>query len=151
VLGGAIWDSSSRARVAALTFVVHRRLPLPEDVNSDRTPCWGIVLLVMVGEQAQEMQLAKWIPTTPIKRLSNVLPAWIGLVLGVSQRSRHWQPNLWQPFLSLAHISLLAPTPLHLVRRAAVILGLAPDCPMQTLGTGQNKPEKWSQVRYDAG
>jgi high-affinity iron transporter len=39
----------------------------------------GLVLLVMVGEQAQEMQLANWIPTTPIKRLSNVLPAWIGL------------------------------------------------------------------------
>jgi len=39
----------------------------------------GIVLLVMVGEQAQEMQLANWIPTSPLKRLSNVLPAWIGL------------------------------------------------------------------------
>ena len=39
----------------------------------------GFVLLVMVGEQAQEMQLAHWISTTPIASLENVLPAWTGL------------------------------------------------------------------------
>src|SRR5436309_56538 len=39
----------------------------------------GVVLLVMVGEQAQEMQLAHWIPTTQISRLSNVIPPWMGM------------------------------------------------------------------------
>jgi high-affinity iron transporter len=39
----------------------------------------GVVLLVMVGEQAQEMQLAHWISTTPINSLTNVIPAWAGL------------------------------------------------------------------------
>jgi len=39
----------------------------------------GVVLLVMVGEQAQEMQLANWIHTTPIGRLARVIPAWMGL------------------------------------------------------------------------
>jgi high-affinity iron transporter len=39
----------------------------------------GGVLLVMVGEQAQEMQLAHWLPTTEIPRLAGVIPAWMGL------------------------------------------------------------------------
>jgi high-affinity iron transporter len=33
----------------------------------------------MVGEQAQEMQLAGWIPTTPLPALARVIPAWAGL------------------------------------------------------------------------
>ena len=37
----------------------------------------GFVLLVMVGEQAQEMQLAHWIPTTQIGWLK--IPDWAGL------------------------------------------------------------------------
>ena len=39
----------------------------------------GFVLLVMVGEQAQEMQLASWIPTTKIGWLENLVPDWMGL------------------------------------------------------------------------
>src|SRR5438309_1544458 len=42
-----------------------------------------IVLLVMVGEQAQEMQLAHWIPTTEISSLKNYVPPWIGLWFAV--------------------------------------------------------------------
>ena len=38
----------------------------------------GAVLLVMVGEQAQEMQLAHRLPTTLIRSLERVLPEWIG-------------------------------------------------------------------------
>ncbi len=34
----------------------------------------GVVLLVMVGEQAQEMQLAHWITTTNISWLNIILP-----------------------------------------------------------------------------
>ena len=43
----------------------------------------GLVLLVMVGEQAQEMQLANWIPTTRIVALENVVPAWMGVWFSV--------------------------------------------------------------------
>jgi hypothetical protein len=43
----------------------------------------GVVLLVMVGEQAQEMQLAHWIPTTPISQLENIIPAWVGMWFAV--------------------------------------------------------------------
>jgi high-affinity iron transporter len=39
----------------------------------------GIVLLVMVGEQAQEMQQAGWIPTTVISWLEHVIPDWMGM------------------------------------------------------------------------
>jgi high-affinity iron transporter len=39
----------------------------------------GVVLLVMVGEEAQEMQLAHWLPTTPIHSLANVIPGWMSL------------------------------------------------------------------------
>jgi hypothetical protein len=37
----------------------------------------------MVGEQAQEMQLAHWISTTPIHGLENVIPPWMGLWFAV--------------------------------------------------------------------
>ena len=39
----------------------------------------GVVLLVMVGEEAQEMQLAHWIPTTQIGGLANIIPGWMEL------------------------------------------------------------------------
>jgi hypothetical protein len=38
---------------------------------------------VMVGEQAQEMQLAHWIPTTQIDRLANAIPPWMGMWFAV--------------------------------------------------------------------
>ena len=43
----------------------------------------GVVLLVMVGEQAQEMQLAHWISRTEIPWLVNVIPAWMGMWFAV--------------------------------------------------------------------
>ena len=43
----------------------------------------GLVLLVMVGEQAQEMQLAQWIPTTPIAVLETYIPGWMRLWFAV--------------------------------------------------------------------
>jgi high-affinity iron transporter len=39
----------------------------------------GFVLLVMVGEQAQEMQLAGWIPATKINWLTGKVPDWMGV------------------------------------------------------------------------
>jgi high-affinity iron transporter len=43
----------------------------------------GVVLLVMVGEQAQEMQLAHWIPTSTVPALSRIIPDWMGLWFSV--------------------------------------------------------------------
>jgi len=37
-----------------------------------------LVLLVMVGEEAQEMQLAGWLPATKIPWLTDVIPSWMG-------------------------------------------------------------------------
>jgi hypothetical protein len=37
----------------------------------------------MVGEQAQEMQLANWISATPIPWLTNSIPAWVSLWFAV--------------------------------------------------------------------
>jgi high-affinity iron transporter len=61
--------------VAVLTFIAHRKLPYRKMLVFTGVML-GAVLLVMVGEQAQEMQLAGWIPTTP---LDIHIPAWMGL------------------------------------------------------------------------
>lgn len=42
-----------------------------------------VVLLVMVGEEAQEMQLAGWLPTTPLVEFGGMLPSWAGLWFSV--------------------------------------------------------------------
>jgi high-affinity iron transporter len=66
------------ALVAVLTFVAHRRLPYRRMLVLTGVML-GVVLVVMVGEQAQEMQLAHWLPTTEIPALAGVIPAWRGL------------------------------------------------------------------------
>ena len=63
--------------VAILTFVANRRLPYKKMLVVTGV-LLGAVLLVMVGEQAQEMQLAHWLPTTPIRALAH-MPGWLGL------------------------------------------------------------------------
>jgi high-affinity iron transporter len=68
--------------VAALTFVAHRKLPYKKMLVLTGIML-GAVLLVMVGEQAQEMQLAHWLPTTQVPWLANVIPAWMGLWFSV--------------------------------------------------------------------
>ena len=68
--------------VAALTFVAHRRLPYKRMLIVTGVML-GAVLLVMVGEQAQEMQLAHWLPTTPLPALARAMPSWAGLWFSV--------------------------------------------------------------------
>jgi high-affinity iron transporter len=82
VLGGAILGLFFSGIVAVLTFAAHHRLPYRRMLVLTGVML-GFVLLVMVGEQAQEMQLAHWIPTTPIKPLENIIPAWMGLWFSV--------------------------------------------------------------------
>lgn len=64
--------------VAVLTFQAHRKLPYKKMLIFTGIMLGG-VLLVMVGEQAQEMQAAHWLPTTVIPQLANRIPAWMGL------------------------------------------------------------------------
>ena len=82
VLYGVLLGLLFTGIVAALTFLAHRKLPYKKMLVLTGI-LLGVVLLVMVGEQAQEMQLAQWLPTTEIPWLTNVVPAWIGLWFSV--------------------------------------------------------------------
>ncbi|ODT03036.1 MAG: iron permease [Gemmatimonadetes bacterium SCN 70-22] len=83
VLYGVLLGTGLTAVVAVLTFLAHRKLPYKKMLIATGL-LLGVVLLVMVGEQAQEMQLAHWLSTTPIPALERVLPGWMGLWFGVS-------------------------------------------------------------------
>ena len=78
VLKGALLGIVLSGMVAVLTFVLQQRLPYRKMLITTGI-LLGVVLLVMVGEQAQEMQLAQWIPTTQISGLANVIPPWMGM------------------------------------------------------------------------
>jgi len=82
VLTGAAIGLVLSGVVAVLTFVGQRRLPYRKMLIFTGV-LLGVVLLVMVGEQAQEMQLAHWLPTTTIGRLTPVIPDWAGLWFSV--------------------------------------------------------------------
>ena len=64
--------------IAVLTFVAHRKLPYRRMLVLTGV-LLGVVLIVMVGEQAQEMQLAHWISTTTITPFAHLVPSWMGL------------------------------------------------------------------------
>jgi len=66
------------AMVAVLTFLMQRKLPYRKMLVFTGILLGG-VLLVMVGEQVQEMQLAHWIPTHQIDWLAASIPGWVGL------------------------------------------------------------------------
>src|SRR6266480_4076893 len=82
VLKGALLGLVLSGMVAVLTFVLQRRLPYRRMLITTGI-LLGLVLLVMVGEQAQEMQLAHWISITPIDSLKPYIPPWMGLWFAV--------------------------------------------------------------------
>jgi high-affinity iron transporter len=82
VLYGVIAGTALAVVVAMLTFVIRRRLPYTQMLVATGM-LLGVVLLVMVGEQAQEMQLAHWLPTTTLPSLTNRIPAWAGVWFSV--------------------------------------------------------------------
>jgi high-affinity iron transporter len=82
VLTGVGLGFSLTLIVGALTFVAHRRLPYRRMLVLTGVML-GMVMLVMVGEQAQEMQLANWLPTTPLAGVSRFIPDWMGLWFAV--------------------------------------------------------------------
>jgi high-affinity iron transporter len=76
VLEGTLLGLFFTGLVALLAFVAHRRLPYRKMLILTGVML-GAVLLVMVGEEAQEMQLAHWIPTTNLPALA-AIPDWAG-------------------------------------------------------------------------
>src|SRR6266850_6205838 len=82
VLKGALLGLTLSAVVAVLTFVLQQRLPYRKMLITTGI-LLGVVLLVMVGEQAQEMQLAHWISRTEIPWLVNAVPTWLGMWFAV--------------------------------------------------------------------
>src|SRR4051812_33250626 len=82
VLKGALLGLLLSGMVAMLTFVLQQRLPYRKMLITTGV-LLGVVLLVMVGEQTQEMQLAHWIPTTAIGFLEPYIPRWTGLWFAV--------------------------------------------------------------------
>ena len=82
VLKGALLGIALSTVVAILTFVLQRQLPYRKMLITTGA-LLGVVLLVMVGEEAQEMQLAHWISTTEIPWLTNLIPPWAQLWFAV--------------------------------------------------------------------
>src|SRR6266480_5173525 len=82
VLKGALLGMVLTGLVAVLTFFLQQRLPYRKMLITTGI-LLGVVLLVMVGEQAQEMQLAHWIGRTEISSVKKYMPPWMGLWLAV--------------------------------------------------------------------
>jgi len=76
VFYGALLGMIFAGIVAILTFVWHQRLPYKRMLVVTGV-LLAAVLVVMVGEEVNEMQLAGWIGTSPIAALQG-LPAWAG-------------------------------------------------------------------------
>jgi high-affinity iron transporter len=81
-LKGALLGLLLSGMVAVLTFVLQQRLPYRKMLITTGI-LLGVVLLVMVGEQAQEMQLAHWISKTEINSLAGLIPPWMGMWFAV--------------------------------------------------------------------
>src|SRR4051794_25036823 len=79
VLEGIALGLGLTAVVGGFTFLAHRRLPYRRMLILTGALI-GFVLVVMVGESAQELQLAGWLPTTP---LGFTLPGWMGTWLAL--------------------------------------------------------------------
>jgi high-affinity iron transporter len=82
VFEGVVLGSLATLMVAVLTFVIHHHLPYRKMLVVTGVML-AVVLLVMVGEEAQEIQLAGWLPTTHLPQLSEMIPGWVGLWFSV--------------------------------------------------------------------
>lgn len=145
VLGGALLGLFFTGIVAVLTFVAHRKLPYRKMLILTGVML-GAVLLVMVGEQAQEMQLAHWIPMTEISSLSSVIPPWMGLWFAIFPTRETLIAQMLAAVVVVGSYCLArGKTAPPCQDEAAVILGHTADCPMAELNTAQEKPTKCPQ------
>jgi high-affinity iron transporter len=79
VAEGAAIGIALTLAVGIVTFGLARRLPYKRMLVLTGVML-GVVLIVMVGESAQEMQLAGWLPTTSVPI---AIPGWLGLWFAV--------------------------------------------------------------------
>src|SRR3954468_3004937 len=75
VAEGAAVGLALTLAVGVVTFGLARKLPYKRMLVATGVML-GVVLVVMVGESAQELQLAGWLPTTDV---SVAIPGWMGL------------------------------------------------------------------------
>ncbi len=80
VLGGVALGLAATAAVGVLTIALQRKLPHKKMlIGSGLMIVW--VLVVMVGTTVQALQVAGWVPVTPVEGLQ--LPYWAGLWFGL--------------------------------------------------------------------
>jgi hypothetical protein len=147
VLGGAMLGLLFTGIVALLIFIAHRRLPYRKMLILTGVML-GFVLLVMVGEQAQEMQLAHWIPTTPINLLANVIPPWMGLWSSIFPTAKTLVAQLLVAILVVGSYFLarrLTANSSVCQDEASVILNHVAGCPMAAINSEQTMPDKCPQ------
>ncbi|HEV3271915.1 MAG TPA: FTR1 family protein [Candidatus Methylacidiphilales bacterium] len=77
VLYGSLLGLALTLTVAVVTFWMHHRMPYRKMLIITGV-LLGVVLLVMVGEEAYEMQQAGWLSTTPLHSLDKFMPDWAG-------------------------------------------------------------------------
>ncbi len=122
VLHGVLAGAALTGIVAVLTFVAHRRLPYKKMLVLTGV-LLGIVLLVMVGEQAQEMQLAHWLPTTTIPWLVGVIPAWLKMWFAVFPTVETLAAQILAAGLVLGSYAVVRRQVARAVRRAEAAAG----------------------------
>jgi high-affinity iron transporter len=139
VLLGALLGLFFTGLVALLTFVAHRKLPYRKMLVFTGI-LLGVVLLVMVGEQAQEMQLAHWISTTPVAWLENVIPPWMGLWFSIFPTVETLAAQALAAGIVIGSYFLArGKTSPPCQDETEVILGHAADCPLAGTPVDQNK------------
>jgi high-affinity iron transporter len=78
VLYGSLLGLALTLIVAVITFWAHQRMPYRKMLIFTGVML-GFVLLVMVGEEAYEMQQAGWLHTSTITALDGRIPDWAGV------------------------------------------------------------------------
>lgn len=132
VVSGAILGLFFTSIVAVLTFIAHRKLPYRKMLVLTGLLLGG-VLLVMIGEQAQEMQLAHWISTTPIHALEKIIPPWAGLWFSIFPTVETLAAQgLAATIVVVSYFLARGTTAPPCQDEPAVILGHKADCPLAT-------------------
>ncbi|HEY5195266.1 MAG TPA: FTR1 family protein [Solirubrobacteraceae bacterium] len=141
VLEGVTIGLLFTAAAGVLTFALHQRLPYKRLLIITGVMLL-FVLLVSVGEEVNEMQLAGWIGTTEIQGLS--IPGWMGTWFSLFN---NWETFIGQ-FIALALVigSYIAAQYVRVWRprrrgeQAARVADVAPERPTDTVVKGTNTP-----------
>lgn len=79
VLAGVLIGLAFTGTIGAVTFLTNHKMPYKQLLIATGL-LLAMVLVVMVGEQVQEMQQAAWISTTPV---DVAIPGWLGMWFAV--------------------------------------------------------------------